>query len=703
MQAEVTSSRVEFGGQLAVQTVMRDITERLGAEAEIRELSQRLTYHMEHSPLAVIEWGPDMRLTRWSGEAERMFGWQAQEVLGKRIEDFRWVYTEDTAHVEEVSQELQDGTNPRRFSANRNYRKDGSVIDCEWYNSSLLDDSGRLQSILSLVLDVSERKRAVEALRESEEHFRLLHDTMLQAVVYQDADGTITSINPAAERILGRSREELLGLNSEGVQPDTFREDGSPFPAREHPAMVALASGQEVKDVLMQIYNPREDRYRLVNIQAVPLFREGEDGPYRAYTIFEDVTERERAQQERERLLAEEQQLVEELAASNEELLAQNEELQASQYNRSLIEAALDPLVTIGPDGKITDVNEATIKITGRARHQLIGADFADYFTDPESARQGYREVFARGSVTDYPLTICGQDGKLTDVLYNASLYKDQEGNVLGVFAAARDITTLRELEVQRNIASKLQQALLDIPRPTAGIQFGHLYRSATLEASVGGDFYDVFGAKSENVAVLVGDVCGHGVEAARVATLVKDVIHAFTHQFRRPSVVLRNTNELLLEIQVLGFVTLFLGMLDPETGLFTYSSAGHPNALLRTREGDVEPLEAGSAPLGIFPKHSWKESHVQLQPEDLLLLYTDGVIEARRDGKFFGEDGLARVLGRWSEPSPEFLPQAILNQVLAFSGGVLTDDVALLALSSKEDAQRKPGKKAWRQERLVG
>ena len=79
---------------------------------------------------------------------------------------------------------------------------------------------------------------------------------------------------------------------------------------------------------------------------------------------------------------------------------------QASQYARSLIEASLDPLVTISPEGKITDVNEATIRVTGVARDALVGTDFSDYFTEPEKARAGYQQVFAQGFVTDYPLTI---------------------------------------------------------------------------------------------------------------------------------------------------------------------------------------------------------------------------------------------------------------------------------------------------------
>ena len=132
---------------------------------------------------------------------------------------------------------------------------------------------------------------------------------------------------------------------------------------------------------------------------------------------------------------------------STKELAEEDRQKQASQYARSLIEASLDPLVTISPDGKITDVNEATIKVTGVSREQLIGSDFSTYFTEPAKAREGYQKVFAKGFVADYPLTIRHKDGKLIDVLYNASVYKDVHGNVLGVFAAARDVTAQKQAE----------------------------------------------------------------------------------------------------------------------------------------------------------------------------------------------------------------------------------------------------------------
>jgi PAS domain S-box-containing protein len=126
---------------------------------------------------------------------------------------------------------------------------------------------------------------------------------------------------------------------------------------------------------------------------------------------------------------------------------------QESQYARSLIEASLDPLFTISPAGKITDMNNASVNIIGLSREKLIGTDFFDYFTEPQKAREVYQEVFAKESVADSPLTVRHTEGKLTDVLFNGSIYKDNSGKVLGVVIVARDITD------QKRIATELVEA----------------------------------------------------------------------------------------------------------------------------------------------------------------------------------------------------------------------------------------------------
>ncbi|HLF45485.1 MAG TPA: ATP-binding protein [Chitinophagaceae bacterium] len=122
-----------------------------------------------------------------------------------------------------------------------------------------------------------------------------------------------------------------------------------------------------------------------------------------------------------------------------------NTKVQNSQYARSLIEASLDPLITVSTEGKITDMNEALENITGLSREKLTGTYFFDYFTDPQKAREVYEDIFANGSVADYPLTI--KDGKLIDVLFNGSVYKDEQGNVLGAVVVARDITEQKRIE----------------------------------------------------------------------------------------------------------------------------------------------------------------------------------------------------------------------------------------------------------------
>ncbi len=141
-----------------------------------------------------------------------------------------------------------------------------------------------------------------------------------------------------------------------------------------------------------------------------------------------------------------------ELVIANEELAFQVEEkakwateLRIANYARSLIEASRDPLFTISPQGKITDINQATINVTGVDRKNLIGTDFFNYFTDTEKAIEAYHEIFAKGFVSDYPLTI--RDGKLTDVLFNGSVYKDEQGKLLGVVVVARDVTEQKRIE----------------------------------------------------------------------------------------------------------------------------------------------------------------------------------------------------------------------------------------------------------------
>jgi len=136
--------------------------------------------------------------------------------------------------------------------------------------------------------------------------------------------------------------------------------------------------------------------------------------------------------------------------------------LHAITYNRGLIEASLDPLVTISRDGTITDVNAATVNVTGCSREELIGTDFSRYFTDPKKAEAGYQKVFLEGQVTDYELEIRHRNGKITPVLYNATVYYDESGSVAGIFAAARDISRRKEAEDALKVVSEYSKTIIE-------------------------------------------------------------------------------------------------------------------------------------------------------------------------------------------------------------------------------------------------
>ncbi len=142
--------------------IIRDITERKRAEEEALEAHQRLTFHVENSPLAVIEWDSDFRVSRWSAAAERIFGWKAEEVIGKHVSEWHFVFDEDADAVAQATNRQRVGAELQGVQRNRNYTKAGSVLHCEWYNSVLHDDEGLLVSVLSLVLDVTARKVAEE-------------------------------------------------------------------------------------------------------------------------------------------------------------------------------------------------------------------------------------------------------------------------------------------------------------------------------------------------------------------------------------------------------------------------------------------------------------------------------------------------------------------------------------------------------------
>jgi len=197
------------GSILGVVLVFRDISERKKADQALRKSEQRLLFHFENSPLAVVEWDAGFIVTQWSKEAERIFGWKKEETLGRRIDTLNMIYEEDLPIVSSTMEKLTSGKEFMVVSSNRNYTKSGAIIECEWYNSVLLDQNGQMTSVMSLVQDITERKRAEQTLLESEQKFAVTFQSAPVGMSLADlTDGALYDVNQAWLDMVGYTQKE---------------------------------------------------------------------------------------------------------------------------------------------------------------------------------------------------------------------------------------------------------------------------------------------------------------------------------------------------------------------------------------------------------------------------------------------------------------------------------------------------------------
>ena len=272
-----------------------------------------------------------------------------------------------------------------------------------------LSENGKVKRIVINSQDITKRKDDEKAFITINSYNRILIDASMDPFITVNPNGRITDANNAVETVTGYNLEQVMGTDFSNYFTD---------PEYALEGFKKVFKNGFVENYPLKIMH-KEGNILHVLINASLYYNEkGEN--IGVFAAIRDITELKIAEK-----------------ALNH----------ANQYNRSLIEANIDPLVTIGPDGKVTDVNKATENVTGYSRNEIIGTDFSNYFTEPEMAKEGYEEVFRKGFVKDYPLEIQHLHGGITPVLYNASIYKDESDDVVGVFAAARDITKRKKIE----------------------------------------------------------------------------------------------------------------------------------------------------------------------------------------------------------------------------------------------------------------
>ncbi len=348
--------------------------------------------------------------------------------------------------------------------------KMGKLTDVLFNGSVYKDDKGNVQGVVIVARDIAEQKWVTDLQAANRELALQNNDKGKRAAELILANKELVFQNKEKEK----RAAELILANKELVFQNKEKE--------KRAAELNLAN----EELLFQNKEKEKRAAELILANKELVFQNEEKGKRAAELIIAD---KELVFQNKEK---------EKRKTENKELEATSYSLKlASRYLLSLIEASRDPLVTISTEGKITDMNEALVNITGVTRKELTGSDFFDYFTEPQKAREVYEEVFAKGSVADSPLTLRHKHGKLTDVLFNGSVYKDDHNNVLGVVIVARDVTA-------QNLLSKYSLSLIEASRdPLFTINPGGKitdlneasvrFTGVSREKMIGSDFFDYF------------------------------------------------------------------------------------------------------------------------------------------------------------------------------------------------------------------
>jgi PAS domain S-box-containing protein len=666
---------------------------------------------------------PDDPIVYVNPAFERISGYPVDEVLGHNCR-FLQGENRDQPALNDLRSALSEERESRVVL--KNYRKDGTPFWNELYVSPVHDEEGRLTNFVGVQNDITERRRIEEVLRESEERFRATFEHAAIGAAQVGIDGRWLRVNRRLGEIVGYEPEELLQT--------TFQEITHPDDLEGDLAQVRRLLADELRTYTMEKrYLRRDGSIVWVNL-TVSLVRNTSGEPAYFIAVVEDISERKKAQEERDLLLVKEQlaraEAVEArrrlalLAAAGPALsvsLDYTETLE--RITRLLVPELADWCLLDGveDDGTISQLAAAHADprkedlLRRLKEHRRFGPE--DPGSTSEVLRTGqpvlipdlpdaafYERELGIGEHLDIllrleprslmcvPLLARGRTmGAITLISSNPDRRYAEEDLALAEDLAYRCALAADNARLYRDrseIARVLQRSLLPPHLPEIpGVEVGAEYLPVGEANVVGGDFYDLINTVEDGWICAIGDVRGKGVEAASVTALARYTIRAVTLKDDRPSEVLAALNEAMLrQLSEDRFCTAACIRLEPEDGSpgvgIDVSCAGHPAPLLVRPDGQVEEVGPPGKVLGVFDDAELGDGSLRFMPGETLVLYTDGVTEARSpDGEFFGDERLRRLLSSCSGLDAAGIAARIKNVVLDFQEGYPRDDVAVLVL----------------------
>ena len=517
----------------------------------------------------------------------------------------------------------------------------------------VIKPDGEMDALICTYHDVTERKHAEEALRQSEERFRLALEHSPVSVAVQDRDlvyqWAYNQRSRRTDEIIGRTDADLFAPEDLDWILEVKRrvlESGT----KEHVQRWLTSNGRRV--FLDLTYEPLRDSAGEITGIGIAVV---------------ELTEQRRAE----------------------------EALQDSlRLLDDVIDGSTSPIFLKDREGKFITINASLERMLGMTRGEL--KDKTDYDIAPKEAADRWRvhdtRVITTGEAIQVEETADLQDGHHI-FLANKFPLVDAEGQIYGVGSISHDITERKQLEQEkedvynreRRISEMLQQALIpsQIPTVVSGCHFAAKYVPALSEALVGGDFYDVFDLGGGRVAVLIGDVAGKGVRAAMQVSAARYAFRSYAYIEPSPSRVVSLVNDALCKGQgnEVNMLTAFFAVVDTNNNTVYYTNGGHEPAVIRRASGVVEELNVGARALGILPGCDYPEASLKLEPGDLIVFVTDGITEARSEERgMFGKSEMLRFLAEQDAAAPE-LVNLLLEKAREYGNGQLQDDVAIVAL----------------------
>ena len=659
---------------------------------------------------------------------EKISGYTAEEVMGRNCRFLQGDYRDQPA-LDELREALSEERECRVVL--RNYRKDGTLFWNELYVSPVHDEEGRLTNFVGVQNDISERRRIEERLRESEERFRATFEHAAVGAAQVGIDGRWLRVNRHMSEIVGYGREELLEM--------TFQDITHPDDLDESLARVRRLLEDELQTYTIEKRYLRKGGPEVWVNLTVSLVRDSSGEPAYFIAVAEDISERKKTEEERDLLLVREQLARAEAVEARRRLAllaAAGPALSASLDYEKTLEGITRLLVPELADWCLLDIVEDNGSLNQLAaahaeaekenllsrlrEHRQFGegdpGSTAEvlrtgqsvllpdlpYPTFYERALEGeHLEIILRlgpRSLMCVPLVARGRTiGAITLVSSKPDRRYDEEDLLLVEDLAYRCALAADNARLYRDrseIARVLQRSLLPPHLPEIpGVEVGAEYLPVGEANDVGGDFYDLINTVEDGWLCAIGDVRGKGVEAASVTALARYTIRAVTLKNDQPSEVLAALNEAMLrQLPEDRFCTAACVRLEPRDGSagvgVDVSRAGHPPPLLVHSDGTVVEVGCSGKVLGVFPDAELRDTSLRLMPGEALVLYTDGVTEARSpDGDFFGEGRLRQLLSSCAGCDAVMLASRIKDVVLDFQEGYPRDDLAVLVLRARDRA----------------